>query len=88
MDEHPGVIFRPGPAGRRPGLVGGPDIWEVARVLRGSSLRGEDLVRKVADLTGLAAHEVRAAQRYYDAYRDEIDAWIDAVDEEADTARR
>jgi hypothetical protein len=88
MEEHPGVIFRPGPAGRRPGLVGGPDIWEIARVLRDLSLRGEDLVRKAADLTGLPAHEVRAAHRYYDAHRDEIDEWIDAVDEDADTAQR
>src|SRR5438128_8420176 len=34
MDAHPGVVFRGGPGGRRAGLVGGPDIWEVARVLR------------------------------------------------------
>lgn len=27
MDEHPGIVFRSGPAGRRAGLAGGPDIW-------------------------------------------------------------
>ena len=28
MDEHPGVMFRDGPTGRRAVLVGGPDVWE------------------------------------------------------------
>src|SRR5438105_13990861 len=28
-DEHPLVTFRDGPTGRRAGLVGGPDVWEV-----------------------------------------------------------
>ena len=32
MDDHPGIMFRSGPAGRRPRLVGGPDIWEVVAV--------------------------------------------------------
>jgi hypothetical protein len=26
MDRHPGIVFRPGAAGRRPGLAGGPDV--------------------------------------------------------------
>ena len=34
MDDHPGIVFRSGPAGRRPGLVGGPDVWEVVAVHR------------------------------------------------------
>lgn len=88
MDEHPGVMFRPGPAGRRPALIGGPDIWEVSRVLRDLDLSGEPLIAAAADLTGLSVHEVRAAERYYDEYRDEVDAWISAVDEEANAARR
>lgn len=28
-DEHPMVTFHNGPTGRRAGLIGGPDIWEV-----------------------------------------------------------
>ncbi len=27
----PGVVYRPGPTGRRAGLVGGPGVWEVVR---------------------------------------------------------
>lgn len=34
MEEHPGVMFRVGPMGRRATLVGGPDVWEVIRALR------------------------------------------------------
>ena len=29
-DEHPMLTFRDGPTGRRAGLIGGPDVWEVA----------------------------------------------------------
>jgi hypothetical protein len=31
MDEHPGILFREGPAGRRATVVGGPDVWEIVR---------------------------------------------------------
>jgi hypothetical protein len=83
MEAHPGILFRPGPAGRRPGLVSGPDVWEVARVLR--ELPGDERgLARAADLTGLALHQVRAAARYYVEYADEIDAWIAEVDRLAD----
>jgi hypothetical protein len=31
MEEFPGIVFRSGPAGRRAGLVDGPDVWEIVR---------------------------------------------------------
>jgi hypothetical protein len=31
LDRHPGIVFRDGPAGRRPVVAGGPDVWEVVR---------------------------------------------------------
>jgi hypothetical protein len=31
---HPGVVFNPGPTGRRAALAGGPDVWEVTAALR------------------------------------------------------
>lgn len=83
MEAHPGILFRPGPSGRRPGLVGGPDVWEVARVLRELSADEGGLARAV-ELTDLALHQVRAAARYYTEYSDEIDAWIAEVDRLAD----
>lgn len=87
MEEHPGIIFRPGPAGRRPGLVGGPDVWEVARVLRETRSFGEERICEAVERTGLELHQIRAAERFYRAYPDEIDAWIDAVDEESSAAQ-
>jgi hypothetical protein len=86
MDAHPGIVFRPGPAGRRAGLVGGPDVWEVVRVLRDVEARDEAAIAMTAKLTGLAIHQVRAAARYYQEFTDEVDAWIAEVDREAEEA--
>lgn len=82
MERHPGIVFRSGPAGRRPGLMGGPDVWEVARVAAG----GGNTWEEVAELTGLSQEQVGVALRYYAEHRDEIDAWIRMVDQEAERA--
>ena len=34
MSEHAGIMFRPGPTGRRAALAGGPDVWEVVRAVK------------------------------------------------------
>lgn len=86
MDAHPGIVFRPGPGGRRPGLAGGPDIWEVVRVLRDIGASGEAAIAKTAKLTELALHQVRTAARYYEDFTDEVDAWIAEVDRVAEEA--
>ena len=84
MQDHPGIVFRSGPAGRRPALADGPDVWEVARVVR--ETREGDALAQVAELTGLTTEQVRIAIGYYADYGAEIDAWIERVDEEADRA--
>ncbi len=87
MEAHPGIIFRPGPAGRRPGLIAGPDIWEVVRVFTGVDAGGGDeAVRQAAMLTGLTPEQVRIAARYYADYPDEIEEWIRRMDDEAERA--
>src|SRR5258708_38087757 len=53
MDEHPGVVFRGGPTGRRAALAGGLDIWELVAALRGGESRGEKAVGELAELLGL-----------------------------------
>lgn len=83
MAAHPGIVFRAGPAGRRPGLVGGPDIWEVARVLKGVEARGEEAIAQAGALTGLAPQQVATALRYYAEYQTDIDDWLRRVDEAA-----
>ena len=84
MDEFPGIVFRSGPAGRRPGLFAGPDVWEIARVVREVKPRGDKAIAATARSIGLRADQVQTAVAYYAAYRQEIDAWIEMVDAEAD----
>ena len=83
MDEYPGIVFRSGPAGRRPGLVSGPDIWEVVDVHRSF-----DDVKRTADWLGQPAGAIETALRYYDAHRAEIDQWIQRNEEAAEAAER
>ena len=77
--EFPGITFRSGPAGRRAGLVGGPDVWEVVRDLQAARAAGRsDPVAWVTRTTDLSEAQVRLAAAYYAQHRDEIDARIDA----------
>jgi len=84
MEAHPGIIFRSGPAGRRPGLAAGPDVWEVMRVFREGEAHGEDALGRAVALTGLGSDQIRTAVRYYVEYPTEIDDWIRRVDEDAE----
>lgn len=84
-DNHPGICFRDGPAGRRAGLVGGPDVWEIVGALRTVPEKGEARVGVLAERLGLSEARVRAAIRYYGEYPEEIDAWIVANDAEAES---
>lgn len=86
MEDHPGVVFRDGPSGRRAGLAGGPDVWEVIATIRASGLSGEAALDAAAEWGGLTTVQVRAAVRYYGEYRDEIDERTRRHVEEADAA--
>jgi hypothetical protein len=85
MQLHPGIVFRAGPGGRRAGLAGGPDVWEVVRVFRGLA-PDEDGVRRTGELMSLLAQQVEVAIRYYAEFQDEIDSWIRELDQEAERA--
>jgi hypothetical protein len=84
MAEHPGVIFRSGPTGRRAGLAAGPDVWEVIRAIKSvhaaePGLNSDDLVNLVSNNTGIALRLVNTADRYWAAYPSEVDAEITAA---------
>ncbi len=84
--EYPGVVFRDGPAGRRAGLAGGPDVWEVIRAVKSArnaepELDEDELLTLVSDNGGLALAKVRTAVRYWASYPPEIEAWIAAAQE-------
>lgn len=77
MQRHPYIVFRDGPAGRRPGLTGcGLEVWEVVRTVEP---HGGD-VAAAARYLNIGDFLVQAAMDYYAEYRDEIDEWIREVD--------
>jgi hypothetical protein len=84
LDRHPGIVFRDGPAGRRPVVVGGPDVWEVIVAARSAPERDEQLIEAMAERMGTSVEKIRAAVRYYAEFPDEVDRWISTVEEEAD----
>lgn len=86
MEDHPGIVFRDGPTGRRAGLAGGPDVWEVIAATSASGLVGEQAIAAAAEWGNLTPAQVRVAVRYYGEYRAEIDELVRRNVEEADAA--
>jgi hypothetical protein len=89
--EHPGIVFRPGPTGRRAGLVAGPDVWEVVRAVKSGrahepDLAEDDLLALIAENTGVSVRLIRVAVRYWASYPDEIEAEIAAAEAADDAA--
>ena len=84
-NQHPGIMLRSVPTGRRAALAAGPDVWEVVRDVRSAraaepGLGEGDLLGMLAENTGVGAAQIRVAVRYLAAYPQEIDAEIDAAD--------
>jgi hypothetical protein len=86
MEEHPGIVFRSGKAGRRAALVGGPDVWELIATLMQSQSKGEMAISQAADVLGLTERQVGIGVRYYGDYPHEIDHRIKGNVEDADAA--
>jgi hypothetical protein len=86
MDDHAGIVFRGGPAGRRAALAGGPDVWEVMTTVKSGKARGEEAISATAELLDLSDSQVRTAVRYYGVFADEIDRRIALNSEDADEA--
>ena len=81
MEQHPLVIFRDGPMGRRARMVAGPDVWEIVAALRSARESEPDLsedavIALAANTAGLSGGFVRAAIDYWSDFPDEIDAQI------------
>lgn len=87
MDEHPRIVFRPGPAGRRAAIEGGPDVWTMIAVVRDLGARGEEAVATTAAHLELDPELVRVAVRYYADYPEEIDLLIRRNEEAAEQFR-
>ncbi len=81
---HPSVMFRDGPAGRRPVLVAGPEVVDVVGYLVGSDLPPEERRSRAAEHLGIPNSAVDAALAYYAAYTDDIDGALARRQAEAD----
>ncbi len=53
MAEHPGVVFKDEPSGRRAALAYGPDVWEVIMFLREVDERGKAAVDAASEVLHL-----------------------------------
>jgi hypothetical protein len=84
----PGIAYREGPSGRRAGVVGGPDVWELVTAIKQVPGRAEQRLRRLAKELGLSLQQLRVAIDFYAAYPDEIDDRISANDRAADRLRK
>ena len=86
MDEHPGIGFADGPAGRRAIVLGtGLDVWEVVSTVQQSNGRAEEAAAYLA----VPINVIRVAMRYYASYPAAIDDWLarqDAIAEREQAA--
>lgn len=81
MEEHPGIMFREGPTGRRAVVIGAGDVWEVIRAIRSARSSEPDLdenaiIELVGMNTGMNRGHIRTAIDYWSSYPDEVEARI------------
>lgn len=86
--NHPGIVYRDGPTGRRAALAVGPDVWEVISALRFTVGSEEARVAALAEQFDLHPRHVRTAIDFASAHREDIEAQVKANDDAAEEARR
>ena len=86
MEVHPLVVFRDGPSGRRPVLVGGPEVADVIGAIVGGDVPVDQRRSRAAQLLGTTEGLVDAALAYYGDFTGEIDAELAARARVADQA--
>lgn len=86
--DHPGIVFKPGPSGRRAALAGGPDVWELASALRRLSGSEAERVAVLAAEFGVHERQIVTALNYAAANRTETEARVQANDRALAEAER
>jgi hypothetical protein len=76
MEDHPGIVFKDGPTGRRAALAFGPDVWQVVKVVKEFGSIGEQAIAGAAEWGNLLHAQVNVALRYYGDFPEEVDARI------------
>jgi hypothetical protein len=84
MEDHHGIVFRDGPTGRRAGLAGGPDVWEVVKTLKEMGAPQEEAIAGAMFWGSLSRAQVDVVLRYYGDFPEEVDARIAHNREEAE----
>ena len=85
-EAHPLVIFRSGPTGRRPVLVGGPEVADVIGAIVGGDVPVDDRRARAAELMNVGETLVDAALAYYGEFTEEVDAVLADRAQRADEA--
>jgi hypothetical protein len=79
MSQHPGIVFEGPPERRRASLLGSVfDVWEVVDLYRG---KGRE---RLFSEHPVSERQLRLALAYYEAYPQEIDAFIEENDRPAE----
>src|SRR2546423_11648918 len=81
MAEHPGIVFKAGPSGRRAALAYGPDVREIVTFLREIDERGPAALAAAAEVFAVDVNRITTAVSYYGDHREEIDAEIEAAED-------
>jgi sarcosine oxidase gamma subunit len=76
MEDHPGIVLKEGPTGRRAALAFGPDVWQVVKVVKEFGSAGEQAIAGAAEWGNLSHAQVNVALRYYGDFCEEVDARI------------
>jgi hypothetical protein len=88
IEEFPGIVFRSGPTGRRAGIAGGPDVWEIVRDVKSVPRDGaRDPIEAAASVIGLDRAIVELAASYYAVYPGDVDERIRMNDQAAERLR-
>ena len=74
--RHPMIVFRDGACGRRAGLIGGPDVWEVVGGLVSGDVSPEERISRAAEHLGLSHRQIDTVLGYYADFTIEIDEEI------------
>jgi len=86
--EHPGIVFKPGPSGRRAALAGGPDVWEIVSGLRQTDGTETKRITALAEQFGIHERQAVIALNYAAAHRDEVEELVTANDSALEEAER
>jgi Ribbon-helix-helix protein, copG family len=85
---NPGIVFKPGPSGRRAALAGGPDVWEIVAALRDTRGSEAERVSVLAAQLGIHERQVQIALDYAATHRQEVEARIKANERALADAKR